>query len=233
MPKEGKSLIARLSVQGQHFEAIVDPDLAWDLRNGKQVDFKALLIGETVYKDAKKGDKASEEALKKNFGTTDIKDVVTQIIKKGELQLTTEQRREMVENKRKQIVAFIARNCIDPKTSMPHPPLRVENAMANVRVNVDPFRSVEEQAQEVIKLLRVELPLKVSQVIVQVKLTKEYANRAQNAVTKLGNMMRSEWHADGSWFGEVVMPAGMQQAFVDRMNEMTRGNVEISIVKKI
>jgi ribosome maturation protein SDO1 len=233
MPKEGKSLIARLSVQGQHFEAIVDPDLAWDLRNGKQVDFKALLIGETVYKDAKKGDKASEEALKKNFGTTDIKDVVTQIIKKGELQLTTEQRREMVENKRKQIVAFIARNCIDPKTSMPHPPLRVENAMANVRVNVDPFRSVEEQAQEVIKLLRVELPLKVSQVIVQVKLTKEYANRAQNAVTKLGNVMRSEWHADGSWFGEVVMPAGMQQAFVDRMNEMTRGNVEISIVKKI
>jgi len=233
MPKEGKSLIARLSVQGQHFEAIVDPDLAWDLRNGKQVDFKALLIGETVYKDAKKGDKASEEALKKNFGTTDIKDVVTQIIKKGELQLTTEQRREMVENKRKQIVAFIVRNCIDPKTSMPHPPLRVENAMANVRVNVDPFRSVEEQAQEVIKLLRVELPLKVSQVIVQVKLTKEYANRAQNAVTKLGNVMRSEWHADGSWFGEVVMPAGMQQAFVDRMNEMTRGNVEISIVKKI
>jgi ribosome maturation protein SDO1 len=233
MPKEGKSLIARLSVQGQHFEAIVDPDLAWDLRNGKQVDFKALLIGETVYKDAKKGDKASEEALKKNFGTTDIKDVVTQIIKKGELQLTTEQRREMVENKRKQIVAFIARNCIDPKTSMPHPPLRVENAMANVRVNVDPFRSVEEQAQEVIKLLRVELPLKVSQVIVQVKLTKEYANRAQNAVTKLGNVMRSEWHADGSWFGEVVMPAGMQQAFVDRMNEMTHGNVEISIVKKI
>uniref|UniRef100_A0A7C3J419 Ribosome assembly factor SBDS n=1 Tax=Candidatus Methanomethylicus mesodigestus TaxID=1867258 RepID=A0A7C3J419_9CREN len=233
MPKEGKSVIARLTVKGEHFEALVEPELAWELKSGKEVDFKSLLVSDIVYKDSGKGLKASEEAIKKNFGTTDPKEVISQIIKKGDIQLTTDQRREMVENKRKQIVAFIARNCIDPKSGTPHPPLRIENAMANVRVNVDPFRPADEQAQEVIKALRTELPLKVSQAVLTVKLTKEHASRAVNVITKMGGVTRSEWRPDGSWSGEITLPAGMQQAFVDRLNDLTRGSVEINVVKKI
>src|SRR5512136_521715 len=177
MPREDKSVVARLSVKGEHFEALVDPDLAWLFKSGKPVDFKALMISEIIYKDARTGDKASEDSLKKNFGTTETSQVVESIIKKGELQLTTEQRREMVENKRKQIVAFIARNCIDPKTGTPHPPNRIENAMENIRLNIDPFKSSEEQALEVIKDLRISLPLKVSQVGVSVKASREHAAR--------------------------------------------------------
>jgi ribosome maturation protein SDO1 len=232
MPKEDKSVVARLSVHGEHFEVLVDPDLAWRLKSGKEVDYKALMISETVYKDAGKGEKASEESIKKNFGTIDSKAVVEAIIKKGELQLTTDQRRKMVENKRKQIVAFIAKNCIDPQSGAPHPPMRIENAMENVRINVDPFRSVEEQAQEVIKALRVTLPLKVSQVAIMVKISKEYASRVNSYVTKTGNVTKSEWLPDGSWHGETIIPAGMQQSLIDRLNELTRGNVEINVIKK-
>ncbi|MGA2574198.1 MAG: ribosome assembly factor SBDS [Candidatus Methanomethylicaceae archaeon] len=231
MPREDKSVIARISVKGEHFEVMVDPDLAWDLKNGKQVDFKALLISETVYKEARKGTKATDESLQKNFGTTDLKAIVEAILRKGELQLTTEQRREMVENKRKQIVAFIARNCIDPKTSTPHPPQRIENAMENIRINIDPFRSTEEQAQEIIKELRVSLPLKISQVSITVKSPKEHASSVSSYVTKSGNIIKSNWLADGSWLGESVIPAGMQQSFIDRLNDMTRGNVEINVKK--
>ncbi len=233
MPKEDKSLVAKLTIKGEHFELLVNPDLAWELRSGKEVDFKSLLISETVFKDSRKALKASDESVKKNFGTDDIKTIATAIIRKGELQLTTEQRREMVENKRKQIIAFIVKNCIDPKSGLPHPPQRIENAFGNIRVNIDPFKTVEEQAQDAIKLLRVDLPLKVSQVVMSVAVSKEYGARVNNAVSKLGSVTRSEWRHDGSWFGEIVLPAGMQQSFVDRINELTRGNAEINIVKKI
>jgi len=233
MPKEDKSVVARLSLRGEHFEIMVDPDLAWLLKSGKEVDFKALMISDTVYKDARKGEKASEESIKKNFGTDDPKVVFDTIIKKGELQLTTDQRRQMVENKRKQIVAFIVKNCIDPQSGAPHPPMRIENAMENVRINVDPFRSVEEQAQEIIKALRVSLPLKVSQVAIVVKASKEHASRVNSYVTKTGNVTKSEWLPDGSWRGETVIPAGMQQSLVDRLNELTRGSVEINVIKKM
>jgi ribosome maturation protein SDO1 len=231
MPREDKSVVARLTVKGEHFEALVDPDLAWLLKSGKAVDLKALMISEIIYKDARKGDKASEDSLKKNFGTTDAGPIVESIIKKGELQLTTEQRREMVENKRKQIVAFIARNCVDPRTGTPHPPTRIENAMENIRLNIDPFRSAEEQAQEVIKDLRVSLPLKISQVSVSVKASREHAARVSSYVTKTGNVTKSSWLADGTWMGEAVIPAGIQQSFIDKLNELTRGNVEINVKK--
>jgi ribosome maturation protein SDO1 len=231
MPREDKSVVARLSIKGEHFEALVDPELAWLLKSGKAVDLKALMISEIIYKDARKGDKVSEESLKKNFGTTDAGQIVESIIKKGELQLTTEQRREMVENKRKQIVAFIARNCIDPKTGTPHPPTRIENALESIRLNIDPFRSSDEQAQEVIKDLRISLPLKVSQVGVSVKASREHAARVSNYVTKSGDVTKSNWLADGTWMGEAVIPAGIQQSFIDKLNELTRGNVEINIKK--
>jgi len=231
MPKD-KSVVARLSVRGEHFEILVDPELAWDFKHGKDVNFKDLLVSEIIYKDAKKGDKASEDSILKNFGTTDLKTVASTIIKKGELQLTTEQRRQMVENKRKQIVAFIARNCIDPQTGTPHPPLRIENAMNNARVNIDPFRPVEEQAQEVIKALRTTLPLKMSQVSMLVQAGRENAGKVKNYLSKTGNVVKSDWLSDGSWKGEVVIPAGMQQLVIDRLNELTRGSIEVSIVKK-
>lgn len=217
MPKE-KSVVARLSLHGEHFEILVDPELAWDLKTGKDVNFKELLVSEIVYKDARKGDKASEESLTKNFGTTDLKTIVTTIIKKGEIQLTTDQRRQMVENKRKQIVAFIARNCIDPHTGTPHPPIRIENAMESIRVNIDPFKSVEEQAQEVIKALRTTLPLKISQVNMLVQAGKENAGKVKNYLSKTFNVVKSEWLADGSWKAEIVIPAGMQQVIIDRLN---------------
>jgi ribosome maturation protein SDO1 len=231
MPKESKSVIARLAVKGEHFEVLVDPDLAWLLKNGKTVDPKALMISDIVYKDVGKGDKASEESLKKNFGTIEAFPIVESIIKRGELQLTTDQRREMVENKRKQIVAFIARNCVDPKSGTPHPPTRIENAMENIRINIDPFSSAEEQAQEIIKNLRISLPLKVSQVAMSIKVSREHAARVSNYVTKSGNVTKSSWLADGTWTGEAVLPAGIQQSFIDKLNELTRGNVEINVKK--
>jgi ribosome maturation protein SDO1 len=231
MPKEDKSVVARLTVKGEHFEVLVDPDLAWELKNNKPVDFKTLMVSETIFKDAHKGLRASEESVKKNFGTTEPKDVVEAIIKKGELQLTTEQRREMVENKRKQIVAFISRNAVDPKTMAPHPPIRIENAMEGVHYSIDPFRSVEEQAQEIIKELRVALPLKIAQVTLAVKAPRENAGKVNSYVTKAGNVTKSAWLSDGSWQGEAVIPAGMQQTMIDRINDLTRGNVEINVRK--
>jgi ribosome maturation protein SDO1 len=231
MPKEDKSVVARLSNKGEHFEILVDPELAWQLKGGKPVDFKVLMVSETIFKDAHKGLKASDESVHKNFGTTDYKAVAESIIKKGELQLTTDQRRDMVENKRKQIVAFIARNAVDPKTGSPHPPMRIENAMEGIRFNIDPFRSVEEQAQEVIKELRVSLPLKISQVEISVKVGREHAPRVSSYASKAGNMTKSSFASDGSWQGQIVIPAGMQQIFIDRLNDLTRGDVEINVRK--
>jgi len=78
--------------------------------------------------------------MRKAFETTDPLKIADAILKKGTLQLTTEQRRKMTEDKRKQIVDFISRQAVDPKTNLPHPPLRIENAMEQIRYPIDPHK---------------------------------------------------------------------------------------------
>jgi ribosome maturation protein SDO1 len=225
-----KHTIARITKDNEHFEVLVKPEKALDYRLGKISSISEVLIAETIFSDANKGTKVSEETLRKAFGTTDQLKVADIILKKGTLQLTTEQRRKMIEDKRRQIIAFISKNCVDPRTNLPHPPLRIEQAMEQIHYSIDPFKATEEQAREIIKLLRQFLPLKMEQVSVSVHIPAQYAARAYGTLKALGTIKREEWRADGSWHGILEMPAGVYAPFLDKIGEVTKGNAEAKII---
>ena len=168
--------------------------------------------------------------MRKAFGTTETLKIADIILKKGTLQLTTEQRRKMVEDKRKQIIDFISRQAVDPKTNLPHPPLRIENAMEQIHYPIDPYKPVEEQARDIVKLLRPILPLKIEQISVSVQIPAEHSARAYGAVKNFGTIKREEWRADGSWHGIVEVPAGSYASFLNKLGEVTKGSGEAKIV---
>jgi ribosome maturation protein SDO1 len=221
--------IARLIHEGEHFEILVKPDRALSYRLGKITTLSEVLVGDAVYLDANKGTKPSEEKLKKAFGIVDTMKIADIILKKGTLQLTTEQRRQMIEEKRKQIVAFISRYAIDPRTNLPHPPLRVERAMEQIHYSIDPFKETEEQAKEIIKLMRPILPLKIEQVLVNVRLPAAYASKAFGAVKSFGTIRKEDWRTDGSLFLVVEMPAGLYGPLLEKLGEVTKGAAETKI----
>jgi len=223
--------VARLTHDGEHFEILVKPQLAFSYRLGKTTSISELLITETIFTDAGKGLRASEDKLQKIFGTTDPIKIASVILKKGTLQLTTEQRKQLVEDKRRQIISFISRQCVDPKTNLPHPPLRIEQAMKEIHFSIDPFKEVEEQAREIIKLLRPILPLKMEQVSVAVRIPSEYASKAYGTVKGFGTIKREQWQADGSWSATVEMPAGLYGPFLEKLGNITRGNLEAKMVE--
>jgi len=225
-----KYTVARITKDNEHFEVLVKPQKALDYRMGKMAAITEVLVTETIFSDANKGTKASEENLRKAFGATEPLKVAEMILKTGTLQLTTEQRRKMIEDKRKQIVDFISRQCVDPKTNLPHPPLRVENALEQIHYSIDPFKPVEEQAKEIIKLLRPVLPLKMEQVSVGVRVPAEYSARAYGTIKGFGTIKREEWRADGSWYGVLEMPAGLYGPFLEKIGEITKGNAEAKMI---
>lgn len=53
---------------------------------------------------------------------------------KGELQLTAAERQEKVRKKRAEIVNYIHKYYIDPKTKLPHPIARLDGAIDDVKV---------------------------------------------------------------------------------------------------
>jgi ribosome maturation protein SDO1 len=225
-----KYTIARLTKDNEHFEILVKPEKALDYRTGRISRITEVLATELIFADANKGTKVSEEQMRKAFETTDPLKIADVILKKGTLQLTTEQRRKMTEDKRKQIIDFISRQAVDPKTNLPHPPLRIENAMEQIRYPIDAHKPVEEQAREIVKLLRPILPLKIEQISVGVRVPAEYSARAYGSIKSFGEIKQEEWRADGSWYGIIEMPAGAYASFLNKLGDITKGNGEAKIL---
>ena len=223
--------IARITYEGEHFEILTKPEPALSYKLGKTIPVSQVLATETIFSDAGKGSKASEEKLQEIFGTTDPIKIAEAILKKGTLQLTTDQRKQLVEDKRRQIISFISRECIDPKTNLPHPPLRIEQAMKQIHFSIEPSKSVEEQAKDIIKLLRPIIPLKMEKITVEVHVPPEHASKVYGTVKGFGTLKRDQWQADGSWSATVEMSAGSYGPFLDKLGKMTRGNIEAKLVK--
>ncbi|HYS99259.1 MAG TPA: ribosome assembly factor SBDS [Thermoplasmata archaeon] len=241
MPKELRSdrrddifkeyVIARFEKAGEKFEVLVKPDAVQKIRDGKDIDLLSELAIDEVFRDAHKGSKASEEKMTEFFGTTETLGVAKAIIQHGEIQLTTEQRRQMLEAKRKQIVQYIAANAINPQTGAPHPPQRIEIAMEEAKVHVDPFKNVEEQVKEVLDALRPLIPIRFEKVRIAVKLSAEDSAKSYGDIKSFGTIVKEEWSPSGAWIGVVEMPAGMQTDFLEKLNAKTKGNVETRILK--
>jgi ribosome maturation protein SDO1 len=226
-----KFTTARISRDGEKFEILVKPEPALEYKMGKPLGISQLLVIEEIFSDGGKGTRASTEKLEKAFGTTDPLKIAEDIMRHGELQLTTDQRRQLVEDKRKQIVAFISRNCIDPRTGTPHPPLRIEQALSQVKYSIDPFKPPEEQSKDIIDELRSIIPIKMEQMRVAVKIFAEYAAKGYGAVKGYGTITKEEWQADGALVAVVEMPAGVYGPFVERLGKITQGTIQTKILK--
>ena len=226
-----EAVIARYKKDEDHFEVLVDPYAAADLIEGKDIDIMQSLAIDAVFQDSKKGKHASEESLQRVFGTNDVVEIAKKIVLKGELQLTTEQRHKMQRNKRNRIIETIARNAMDPKTKAPHPRQRIELAMEQAGVHVDPFKPVSEQVKTIIEALRPIIPISMDQIRISVKIPPEYTGRAYGIIRNFGTLEREDWQSDGSWLGIIRIAAGMQNEFYDKLNDITKGNVSTKILK--
>jgi ribosome maturation protein SDO1 len=224
---ESKMTVVKLVIEGNKFEILVKPGLALEYRLGKRNDLTNVLISDEVYSDANKGSRASSDKLSKYFKTNDSGEVARQILLNGELSLTTEQRRKMVEEKRRQIIDYISKSFVDPKTHLPHPPLRIQSAMEDVRVSIDPFKKAEEQAKSIIDALRKVLPLKSEILQLKVTIPANHSAQGYSALKSIGNFKSDEWLADGSVRVTLEVNAGMKGKIIEKIGSATRGTAQI------
>ena len=219
-----KTVIAKYSHSGENFEIFVDSDKAYNFITGKLTDPVAVLEAEEIFADANKGERQSQDKIKKIFNTTELPKVVEFILKHGNVPITTEQRNKLLEEKKKQIINIIARNSIDPRTKAPHPPQRIDAAMQEARVNIDPFKGANEQVDDVVKKLSMKLPIKFATMKIEVVIPAEYTNRCYGTLKQYG-LKSEEWQSNGSLKCILEFPAGLQGEFFEKINNATKGNV--------
>jgi len=227
-----KSVVARLNYAQQKFEILVDPNKAMDFKNGKMIPVEEILAYPVIYKDVKTTEAVPEKDLQKAFGTTDAMKIAAKILKEGEIQITTEQRKEMTEQKRHLIATLISKRGINPQTNTPHPEQRILNAMHQAGVNIDPFIDAELQLDKVVKAIKPILPLKFQNVTLQIKIPPQFAGKAYSVIKSAGKITSEQWLNDGSLQASVEMLAGVMDEFTQKIANLTHGSFESKVTKR-
>ncbi len=228
---ELNAVVIGLDKDGRRFEILVDPDLAFRFRRGEDIPLEDILKIYTVYEDARRGVHASEELIKDSFGTDNIFSIAPLILKRGEFRLTHEQRMQLIQEKTEAIIANISKSAMNPQTGYPHPPDRIRQAMIEAKVRVDPFIAVDEQIPNAVKALRLILPISFESVKLRISIPAAYTGKGYNMVATAGLIKSENWATDGSWSGVVEVPASNRQQLYDELNRLTKGQVQIDVVR--
>lgn len=227
-----KAVVGRLTISGQKFEILVDPNKALEFKKGAKIAMQEVLAYPVIYKDTKTSEAVAPSDLQKAFGTTDPLKVAERIVKNGEIQLTTEQRRSMVDLRKTQIAAIISRKGVNPQTNAPHPQQRIMGVMDQVGVMIDPFADAESQIDKVLKAIKVVIPIKFEKVILQVKIPPQHAGKAFPILKSSGDLKSEQWLNDGSLQANIEILAGVQEEFQQKLANATKGEYESKVMKR-
>ena len=146
------TLIIKYSKGGYKLQAFVDKALYNDFKFEKK-GIRDICLSDTLATEA--GEKLSEEVMSTVFGTSDVWKCFEEIVMKGEPQYSIQERREMTENRRKQIVEYIVKTYINPQTNLPHPATRIENGMKSIKgLKIDLNVGGATQGDSIVKQLK-------------------------------------------------------------------------------
>lgn len=228
-----KSIIIRLKKGEDKFEIMVDPDKALALRERKDVNIEESLAYPSIYKDARKGDLSSNEDLQKNFGSIDALKIAKKIILEGDYQFTTDQRRELVKKRTREVASIISRRGINPQTNTPHPPERILNAMDQAGINVDPFVDANIQVNDIVKSIKPIIPIRIESIVIQIIVPPALAGRTFSTLKQNFENSEEKWLNDGSLQLTITIPAGLEAELLEKVGNLTKGNFQSKIIKRM
>ena len=222
------AVLARMEKGGKRYEILVDPELVNQWRSDPDsVEIDQLLAIEDVFHDARDGERPTSEAIENTFATQDIKEITSIILNKGTIQLTTNQRKEMVEVKRQAIIHHISSTAVDPRSKLPHPRQRIELALDESRYSVDPFKSIDAQISEVLALLKPLLPLSFESCRLAFRVSGKHYGSVSQLLREY--MQKDEWLSNGDWACVVEIPAAIK---TDIMGKVAKRDSEL-VVKEL
>ncbi len=217
-----KNVEARLRIKNKTFEIIVDVEKALELKKGIDVSMDNVLVADGVFSDSKKGLQASSKDLEESFGTDDIREVAKQIILRGDIQVPSELINKEREEKIKQAVDFLTRNCVDPSTNRPYSSSRIQESLEKSGVNIE-NKPIESQISKILDAIRKILPIKIETKKIKLTVPAMHTGKVYGMLKDYKE--KEEWLGNGDLVCIVNIPAGMQMEFYDKLNSLTHGTV--------
>lgn len=219
---------ARKRVGSKIFEISVDFDAAMKVRKGDG-DITAALNSNGIYYDVKKGTIASSEDLEKAFGVSNLFEVAEKIIKSGDIEKPQEFRDAEKERRMKKVVDLIVRNAVD-QHGKPYTPERIRRALEEAHYHFTD-NPAEVQMSEAVEKIKTIIPISIQIKKIKLIIPAQYTGQIYGILQ--GYTKESEeWKNNGNLEVILLIPAGMQLDFYDRLNGITHGAVQSEEVGK-
>ncbi|KAL0480397.1 ribosome maturation protein SDO1 [Acrasis kona] len=209
------------------FEILCKPSTVLKYREG-EIGIDKVLFADTVFKNYSKGEKPLKSELLDAFGTDNESQVIKTILDKGEYNLSTAERKEKVEKKRKEMVSYIHKYYTDPRTKTTHPVTRIESALSEIKLNIDPDTPAELQVNKIYSTLIEKLPLKKSEVEATVTIKHAFLGQTNAVIQKFCKIQRDNYTNEGREMLVTMVP-GDYDVFTQELHKITKGDYEINI----
>lgn len=214
----------------KQFEILVEPDLAKEAKlEGEDHEIQRMLFVQEIFTDAGEGERASADEIEKEFGTRQIMEAAGEIFEKGDMQLTTDQKKEMRQEKWKKLVNMISRRVQNPRTGNPHPPNRVENALEEAGFNVQWDSNLEEEFEDAIDELRPIIPVSLDKKTVAIRIPVDNAGQAYDKLQNAAEIEEEQW-GNEYFTAKVTLPAGVLKELREELQDITSGQTEMKEV---
>jgi ribosome maturation protein SDO1 len=213
-------------VKYQKLEIICNQGSIEAYREGKSC-LDDTLITQEIYKDAKKADRASEADIVEVFQHKDMSKALDEIIKKGDYQISTAERKKKVEEKRKQIVYYFHKNYMDPKSRLPHPITRIEAALSDIKaLRIHPHEPTENQAKQIMKQLRDIIPMKSNAMEGTITVPHAFLGQLQGVVRSSCTVLKEDYTDFGCKMRVAFVASDLEKLLAD-INRVGKGEVSL------
>jgi len=135
----------------------------------------------------------------------------------------------LLKKKRNEIVNFIHKYYVDPRTRAPHPRNRIENALEELKVRIDPNLSAKKQVKEIIKTLPEVLPVRKMVIEALIKIPHKFLGQIYGVFKDVVTITNENYTTEGCEYSVTLVPGDYDPLMSD-LNTLCRDEFELSIL---
>ena len=222
-------ILVRYKKGGKKFEVATFPGKVKQWRDGKVASLDDVVQQRAIYTNIGNGIQAGAAELSSAFPeTTSAEAILIEILTKGEVQMTAAERKEQLEQKRKEIVNHLHKYFVNPKTGLPHPVVRIESALEELKVRIDPDMPANKQVAAIIKNLPSILPIKKQEMRGVLTIPHKHVGAAHGVVSSYVKIETEQWGDTGCHMTIVSNP-GDWNSLITVLNDITKGDFNLDL----
>ncbi|AJV77339.1 Sdo1p [Saccharomyces cerevisiae YJM453] len=183
--------LVRLKKARKRFEVACYQNKVQDYRKGIEKDLDEVLQIHQVFMNVSKGLVANKEDLQKCFGTTNVDDVIEEIMHKGEIQLSEKERQLMLNKVNNEMLTIVSAKCINPVSKKRYPPTMIHKALQELKFSPVINKPAKLQALEAIKLLVSKQVIPIVRAKMKVKVAISEPSRQPELIEKISKLIAS------------------------------------------